>query len=90
MKKTWTLQLSIDAEKNMENLDKPIRSRIFKFFHNRVLQSTNPRQFGKPLSGDLLGLWSYRVGDYRVICDIQDHEFVILAVDVGHRREIYD
>ncbi len=49
----------------------------------------DPRSRGKALTSNLVGLWRYRVGDYRVICDINDRELLILALDIGHRREIY-
>lgn len=89
-KKTWTLQFSTEAKKKLKKLDRPISERIIAFFHARVLMCSNPRQFGKPLLADLRGYWSYRIGDYRVICDIRDDELVILAVEVGHRRDVYD
>ena len=49
----------------------------------------DPRSRGKALTGNLAGLWRYRVGDYRVVCDIEDGVLVILVVDVAHRREVY-
>lgn len=88
-KKTWTLQFSTDALKKLKKLDKTVQTRILSFFVHRVLSHEDPRQFGKPLSADLAGYWSYRIGDYRIICDILDVELAILAVEVGHRREVY-
>lgn len=49
----------------------------------------DPRSVGRPLLGELTGFWRYRVGDYRVICDVRDEALIVLVVDVGHRREIY-
>jgi mRNA-degrading endonuclease RelE of RelBE toxin-antitoxin system len=51
--------------------------------------TANPRAYGKPLKGNLIGFWRYQVGDYRLIADIQDNIFTILVMKVGHRREIY-
>lgn len=51
--------------------------------------SDNPRSTGHGLAGPLSGLWRYRVGDYRIICDIQDHKLVVLVVEIGHRSDIY-
>ena len=48
-----------------------------------------PRHFGEPLRGNLAGLWRYRVGDYRIICEIQEEQLVVLALAVGHRRDVY-
>ncbi|MGN7291961.1 type II toxin-antitoxin system RelE family toxin [Rhizobium sp. SAFR-030] len=50
----------------------------------------NPRHYGKPLTGSLKGRWRFRVGDYRLICRIKDAEVVVLVIDLGHRRHIYD
>ena len=49
----------------------------------------NPRHFGEALVANLSGLWRYRVGDYRIICRIQDDVVVVLVLSIGHRREIY-
>jgi len=53
------------------------------------MSAADPRQFGKPLHGDKKGLWRYRVGDYRLICDIQDQRVTVLLLALGHRKEIY-
>lgn len=55
-----------------------------------VASLENPRSRGKGLTGNLAGLWRYRIGDYRIICDIRDQELVILALDIGRRDQIYD
>jgi mRNA interferase RelE/StbE len=87
---TWQLETSRQADKDLGQLDKPIKQRILNYFENRVLPNGNPRQFGKVLTGRLSGYWFYRVGDYRIIADIQDHRFTILAISIDHRRQIYD
>ena len=74
----------------MDGLDKTIRNRIMKFTGKMIDSRENPRRSGKPLAGRLSDLWSYRVGDYRIIAKIKDDQFVILAVHVGHRRNVYD
>lgn len=51
---------------------------------------SNPRQLGKALTGQYKGLWRYRIGNYRVICDIIDDELVTLAISIGHRKDIYN
>ncbi len=85
----WTVEVSDYAEKQLRKLDKPIQKRLLDWLEDRIEGCKNPRHFGEPLRGELAGLWRYRIGDYRVICEIQDQELVVLALAVGHRREIY-
>lgn len=86
----WRFEMTKEADRALGHLDKPIKKRIISYFEDRVLKSGNPRQFGKPLNGHLKSLWSYRIGTYRVIADIQDERLVILAINIEHRREVYD
>ena len=73
----------------LNRLDRTVQARVVQFPEVRVARNGNPRQFGKPLSGDKAGLWSYRVGDYRIICLIEDERLVVVVVSVGHRRDVY-
>jgi mRNA interferase RelE/StbE len=57
---------------------------------NRVVTSNDPRQLGAALTGNLKGLWRYRIGDYRIICRIEDRALIVVVVIVGHRRDIYE
>jgi len=70
-------------------LDKPVQQRITKFF-DKLLESEHPKTQGKTLSNKLSPFWTYRVGDYRIMCRFEDEELVIVAVKVGHRRDVYD
>ena len=72
----------------MKKLDKQIARRIVAKLHE-ISQLEDPRSRGKALTGNLSGVWRYRVGDYRILCDINDGRLVILVVDVAHRREVY-
>ena len=72
----------------MKKLDKQIARRIVAKLHE-ISQLEDPRSMGKSLTGNLAGVWRYRVGDYRILCDIDDGRLVILVVDVAHRREVY-
>ena len=85
----WTVEVSDFAEKQLRKLDKPIQKRLLDWLEDRIEGCKNPRHFGEPLRGEMVGLWRYRIGDYRVICEIQDQQLVVLALAVGHRREIY-
>ncbi|AWK15713.1 type II toxin-antitoxin system RelE/ParE family toxin [Candidatus Fukatsuia symbiotica] len=87
---TWKVELSTLARKNLGDLDKQIAKRILRFLHDRIAKLENPRDVGDALKGIKLGVfWKYRVGDYRIIADIQDRELIILVVRIGNRREVY-
>jgi mRNA interferase RelE/StbE len=85
----WRIEYDADALEALKKLGRSVRSRIDKYLSN-VAASQEPRARGKALGGNLAGLWRYRVGDWRVLCDIQDEVLVILAVEVGHRSTVYD
>jgi mRNA interferase RelE/StbE len=65
------------------------QKRILSFLFTRLLASPDPRRLGKSLAGELEGMIRYRVGDYRLICRLEDQTLTILVIEVGHRREIY-
>lgn len=85
----WTIEITRSAEKQIKKLDRTAQSAILRFLRERLQPAENPRQWGKPLHGEKGGLWRYRVGDYRLICDIQDEKITILVVQVGHRKDVY-
>ena len=86
----WKIEFDPAALKELEKLDKPVKRRISKFLHERVARLDNSRQVGASLQGSLSGFWKYRVGDYRLICSLEDDRLVVLVLRVGHRREVYD
>lgn len=86
----WTINYSNRALKALRKMDKQNARRIVDFMDLRIAVAADPRQSGKPLKGELGEFWRYRVGDYRILCEIRDDELVILAATIGHRREIYD
>lgn len=86
----WQVELSASAARELDDLDAQHTRRILKFLHDRVAKLENPRSIGKALHGSRLGeFWKYRVGDYRLICKIEDDRLVVLVLRVGHRKEIY-
>ncbi|MBK6618319.1 MAG: type II toxin-antitoxin system RelE/ParE family toxin [Nitrosomonas sp.] len=85
----WLIELSETANKQLAKLDKTEARRITKFLRERLAVTDNPRTVGKALSGPLGGLWRYRVGDYRLICEIQDGVLCVLVLKIGNRREVY-
>ena len=76
------------AQKEFNKLDKSIQKQIQKFL-NEFVKSDNPRQKGYGLKHELSGLWRYDINDYRVICEIKDDKLIVLAVKLGHRRDVY-
>ena len=86
----WRVELSGLAQKNLRTLDRQIAVRILRFLHERLAPLGDPRAIGEALKGASLGhFWKYRVGDYRVIADIDDGAVRILLVRIGNRREVY-
>jgi mRNA interferase RelE/StbE len=85
----WTIEYAATAKKQLRKLDKLTARRIVDFMDVRVAPSDDPREFGKALKGQLGSLWRYRVGDYRVLCDIQDGVLTVLVLQIANRREVY-
>jgi mRNA interferase RelE/StbE len=85
----WQLSFDKKALKKSKALDLSVRKRIKAFMEDRVAIADDPRLLGKALTGDYAGYWRYRVGEYRVICDIQNETITILVIEIGHRREVY-
>ncbi len=85
----WAIDYADTAKGQLRKLDKQTARRIVDFMDERVAGQENPRSTGKALTGPLGSFWRYRVGDYRVICDIQDGALRVLVVQVGNRREVY-
>ena len=77
------------AKKQLDKMDSSVSKRIYAWIDEHLEGCEDPTAYGKPLAGKLKGYWSYRVGDYRIIADIQDDKILILITEVGHSREIY-
>ena len=85
----YELKYEEKAVKQIKKLDLATRKLIKSWIEKNLLNIDNPRQHGKGLTGGLSQYWRYRVGDYRILAEINDTEIVIIIVEVGHRREIY-
>jgi len=86
----WKIEFSAQAARELDKLDPPQAKRILNFLRERLAPLENPRGIGQALRGSELGeFWKYRVGDYRLICKIEDDQVLILVLRIGHRREIY-
>jgi len=86
---TWQIELTDDAAKQLKKLDRREAKQITDYLRKHVDVLDDPRQLGKPLKGQFASLWRYRIGNYRVICELQDSELIVLVVRLGHRKEIY-
>lgn len=86
---SWTINYAQSALKGAKKIDAQAKRNIHSYLHNRIATLDDPRQLGKPLKGQLSELWRYRVGDYRIICDIKDQELIVLVLRIAHRKNIY-
>ena len=86
---TWIIEYTETAKHQLRKVDKHTARLIMDYMDERVASSDNPRSSGKALTGPLGGLWRYRVGDYRVICEIRDQTLCVMVVRIGNRRDVY-
>ncbi len=77
------------AVRQLKKLDKSVLVMIKAWIEKNLVGTNDPRRFGKALTGDKKGWWRYRVGDYRILADIQDDQLIILVIEVGHRSSVY-
>ena len=86
----WQVLFDPRALRELDELDGPVRERIWRFLYERLARLEDPRSVGQAMRGSELGdLWKYRVGDLRILVRISDEEVQVLVVKVGHRKEIY-
>jgi mRNA interferase RelE/StbE len=87
---SWVCEISRPALKQIKKLGHPAAKRIFDFLEERIQGTDDPRSTGKQLTGNLSPFWRYRVGDYRILCRIEDNVLTVLVIEVGHRKDIYE
>jgi mRNA interferase RelE/StbE len=86
----WSVEIDARAARELAKLDRQVSHRILRFLRERVASLPDPRSIGGPLRGSELGeFWKYRVGDYRLICSIEDDRLIVLVLRIAHRREVY-
>lgn len=85
----YTVDFSESALKQLKKLDKQTARVIKNWIVKNLVDCSDPRQHGKALTGNLKGIWRYRVGDYRLFAEIKDEQVLIFIFDIAHRREIY-
>lgn len=76
-------------DNQIRKLDKFEARLILTWLNDKINHSVNPRDYGKALVGNYTGHWRYRVGDYRIICHIDDDRLIVLALETGHRKDVY-
>ena len=87
--KKYQVEFSNTAKKELKKLDISVQKTLLKWINKNLMDCDNPYINGKVLVGNLKGYWRYRVGNYRLICNVEDDVLVILIVEIGHRSEIY-
>ena len=86
----WRVELSDSAAKQLRKLDPQVSRRILSFLRDRVAMLDDPRSIGEALRGKGFGnFWKYRVGDWRIIADLEDGVMLITVVRIGNRRDVY-
>ncbi|EAD7633088.1 type II toxin-antitoxin system RelE/ParE family toxin [Listeria monocytogenes] len=90
MSKHFHVRFEKEAQKVLKKMDRFQAKLILSWIEKHIEGSDDPRRHGKSLVGNRLGQWRYRVGNYRLIAEIQDNEVIVLILNIGHRRDIYD
>jgi mRNA interferase RelE/StbE len=88
--RVWRIEFDSEAARDLRKLGAEPQRLILRYLRQRIATAEDPRRFGRPLTGDLKGLWRYRIGDHRIVASIEDDRLVVLIVTVGHRRDVYD
>lgn len=87
---SYRIETTARFDKEFKKLDRYTQRMIKGWIEKNLTGTEDPRQHGRGLTADRSGQWRYRIGDYRLICHIDDNRLIILALSVGHRREVYD
>lgn len=85
----WKLEYSEAARRQLHKMDAGQRTLVLSWMDKNIDGCSDPCSQGKSLTGQLSGMWRYRIGNYRVLCDLQDDRAVVVAIKVGHRRDVY-
>ncbi|EOA3760192.1 type II toxin-antitoxin system RelE/ParE family toxin [Enterococcus faecalis] len=87
---SYRLEFTPDVKKQLKKMDKYQATLLTRWLYRNIDGTANPREHGKALSANRTGQWRYRIGNYRVIVEIEDERLVVTAIQVGHRRNVYD
>ncbi len=86
----WKVEFDERARKELRKLDRAAQSNILHYLRKRIATKEDPRRFGDPLRKNLSGFWKYRIGAYRIICDIQEKIVTVRVIRIGHRKDAYE
>ena len=87
---TWKVEFDNRSRKELRKLDPETQKRLLHWISENLAGEINPRDYGTSLKGRFRGLWRYRVGDYRIVCQIKDEDILILILRIAHRKDVYD
>lgn len=85
----WKLEFSKRADKQLGKMNPGVRRMLLAWLLKNIDGCADPRAHGKSLTGNKSGKWRYRIGDYRILCEIQDDALIVLAIEIGHRKDMY-
>lgn len=85
----YKIEYTDRAKKQIKKLDRQVQALIKGWIDKNLVGTSNPRQHGKGLTANRSGQWRYRVGNYRILADIQDDKVIVLVIEIGHRKDIY-
>jgi len=85
----WQIRTTAEFDKEFKKLDNSVQKQVKKWIANHLDNVEDPRYFGKPLVENLSGYWRYRIGDYRLLVEIENNELIIIMISIGHRSSIY-
>ena len=85
----WRIEVTDTAKKQLAKFDRQVRLEIVRYLREKIATEEDPRRHGAPLRRELLGRWKYRVGAYRIICEIQEEKVLVLVLMVGHGSKVY-
>ncbi len=85
----WLVEFLPAAEKAFGKLDRQHQRRIQQFIETRLLTDNDPHRLGEAYTGPLKGYWKYRIGDYRLVCQVQERTQIILVITIGDRKDVY-
>ncbi len=86
----WQIEFDSEAEDDLKKIDREIQRRILRYLGEKIATNKDPRRFGAPLRRELSGLWKYRLGDYRILCRIEEKRVIVYVIRIGHRKDIYE
>jgi len=88
-KMSYSVKTTPTFDRQIRKPEKFDATTILRWLHKQIEGTKNPIYTGTPLVGNYTGKWRYRIGNYRVITKIDGGKLIVLALEVGHRKNIY-